>query len=181
MKSPDVFGVFAVPGFSFSGAAPNRGLIFVNLKPIAERKGDQHSLVSIINSLRQPLGSITEAMVIPFAPPAIQGLSQFGGFTFELQQTGFSTPEALEGTLQKFLGAARQRPELSPQSVYSSYTARTPQVLVDIDREKAKSLGVPFSQINTTLQTYMGSTYVNDFDFNNRSYRVYVRPISRSV
>jgi HAE1 family hydrophobic/amphiphilic exporter-1 len=175
MKNPDVLGAFAVPGFSFSGAAPNRGLIFVNLKPIAERKGSQHSLESIINSLRGPLGSITDAMVIPFAPPAIQGLSAFGGFTFELQQTGISTPEALEGTLQKFLGAARQRPELSPQSVYSSYTARTPQVLVEIDREKAKSLGVPFSQINTTLQTYMGSTYVNDFDFNNRSYRVYVQ------
>jgi len=175
MKNPDVFGVFAVPGFSFSGAAPNRGLIFVNLKPIAERKGDRHSLQSIINSLRQPLGSITDAMVIPFAPPAIEGLSAFGGFTFELQQTGFSTPEALDGTLQKFLGAARQRPELSPMSLYSSYSARTPQVLVEIDREKAKSLGVPFSQINTTLQTYMGSTYVNDFDFNNRSYRVYVQ------
>jgi HAE1 family hydrophobic/amphiphilic exporter-1 len=175
MKNPDVLGAFAVPGFSFSGAAPNRGLIFVNLKPIAERRGSRHSLESIINSLRGPLGSITEAMVIPFAPPAIQGLSAFGGFTFELQQTGISTPEALEGTLQKLLGAARQRPELSPQSVYSSYTARTPQVLVEIDREKAKSLGVPFSQINTTLQTYMGSTYVNDFDFNNRSYRVYVQ------
>jgi HAE1 family hydrophobic/amphiphilic exporter-1 len=175
MQSPDVFGVFAVPGYSFNGAAPNRGLMFVNLKPIAQRKGTQHSLEAVINSLRRPLGSITEATVIPFAPPAIQGLSAFGGFTFELQQTGFSTPEALEGTLQKFLGAARQRPELSPQSVYSSYTARTPQVLVEIDREKAKSLGVPFSQINTTLQTYMGSTYVNDFDFNNRSYRVYVQ------
>jgi len=175
MKNKDVFGVFAIPGFSFSGAAPNRGLIFVNLKPISQRKGAQHSLESIINSLRGPLGSITEAMVIPFAPPAIQGLSAFGGFTFELQQTGFSTPEALEGTLQKFLGAARQRPELSPMSLYSGYTARTPQVLVEIDREKAKSLGVPFSQINTTLQTYMGSTYVNDFDFNNRSYRVYVQ------
>jgi HAE1 family hydrophobic/amphiphilic exporter-1 len=175
MSNPDVLGVFAVPGFSFSGAAPNRGLMFVNLKPIAQRKGDQHSLETIINSLRRPLGSITEATVIPFAPPAIQGLSSFGGFTYELQQTGFSTPEALEATMQKVLGAARQRPELSPRSLYSSYTARTPQVLVEIDREKAKSLGVPFSQINTTLQTYMGSTYVNDFDFNNRSYRVYVQ------
>jgi HAE1 family hydrophobic/amphiphilic exporter-1 len=179
MKSPDVFGVFAVPGFSFSGAAPNRGLMFVNLKPISERKGADHSLESVIDSLRQPLGSITEAMVIPFAPPAIEGLSAFGGFTYELQQTGFSTPEALEGTLQKLLGTARQRPELSPMSLYSSYTARTPQVLVEIDREKAKSLGVSFSQINTTLQTYMGSTYVNDFDFNNRSYRVYVQADER--
>ena len=175
MKNSDVLGVFAVPGFSFNGASPNRGLIFATLKPISQRKGSQHSVETIINSLRQPLGSITEANVIPFAPPAIQGLSSFGGFTYELQQTGFSTPEALEATLQKVLAAARQRPELSPQSVYSSYTARTPQVLVDIDREKAKSLGVAFSQINTTLQTYMGSTYVNDFDFNNRSYRVYVQ------
>jgi HAE1 family hydrophobic/amphiphilic exporter-1 len=175
MKNSDVFGVFAVPGFSFSGAAPNRGLMFVNLKPISERKGAGHSLEAVINSLRQPLGSITEATVIPFAPPAIEGLSAFGGFTYELQQTAFSTPEALEATMQKLLGAARQRPELSPMSLYSSYTARTPQVLVEIDREKAKSLGVPFSQINTTLATYMGSTYVNDFDFNNRSYRVYVQ------
>jgi HAE1 family hydrophobic/amphiphilic exporter-1 len=175
MKSPDVLGVFAVPGFSFSGASPNRGLMFINLKPISERKGESHSLEAVINSLRQPLGSITEAMVIPFAPPAIEGLSQFGGFTYELQQTGFSTPEALEGVMQKLLGAARARKELSPMSLFSSYTARTPQVLVEIDREKAKSLGVPFSQINTTLQTYMGSTYVNDFDFNNRSYRVYVQ------
>ncbi len=175
MKSPEVFGVFSVPGFSFSGAAPNRGLMFVNLKPISQRRGAQHSLDTVINSLRGPLGSITDAMVIPFAPPAIEGLSAFGGFTYELQQTGFSTPEELEANLQKLLGAARQRPELSPQSVYSGYTARTPQVLVQIDREKAGSLGVPFSQINSTLQTYMGSTYVNDFDFNNRSYRVYVQ------
>jgi HAE1 family hydrophobic/amphiphilic exporter-1 len=175
MRNSDVFGVFAVPGFSFSGAAPNRGLMFVSLKPISERKGAQHSLETVINSMRGPLGSITEAMVIPFAPPAIEGLSDFGGFTYELQQTGFSTPEELEATLQKLLGAARGRKELSPQSVYSGYTARTPQVLVKIDREKAESLGVPFSQINSTLQTYMGSTYVNDFDFNNRSYRVYVQ------
>jgi HAE1 family hydrophobic/amphiphilic exporter-1 len=117
MKNSDVYGVFAVPGYSFSGAAPNRGLMFVNLKPISERKGAGHSLEAVINSLRQPLGSITDAMVIPFAPPAIEGLSAFGGFTYELQQTGFSTPEALEATMQKLLGAARQRPELSPKSV----------------------------------------------------------------
>ncbi len=175
LKHPDVVAVFAAPGFSFSGTAPNRGLMFVNLQPISKRKGAQHSLEAVINSLRGPLGSITEAMVIPFSPPAIEGLSAFGGFTFELQQTAFSTPEALDGNLQKFLGAARQRPELSPMSVYSSYTARTPQLLVEIDREKAKSLGVPFSQISSTLQTYMGSAYVNDFDFNNRSYRAYVQ------
>jgi HAE1 family hydrophobic/amphiphilic exporter-1 len=175
MSNPDVLAVLAVPGYSLSGVAPNRGVMFVNLKPIAERRGKQHSLETIINSLRRPLGSITEAMVIPFAPPAIEGLSSFGGFSYELQQTGFSTPENLEATMQKLLGAARQRPELLPRSLYSSYTARTPQVVVQIDREKAESLGVPFSQINAALQTFMGSTYVNDFDFNNRSYRVYVQ------
>jgi HAE1 family hydrophobic/amphiphilic exporter-1 len=175
MRNPDVLGVFAIPGFSFAGASPNHGLMFVNLRPLAQRRGPQHSLEAVIDSVRGPLGSINEAMVIPFAPPAIEGLSTFGGFTFELQQTGFSTPEDLDATLQKLLGAARQRPELSSQSLYSSYTARAPQILVQIDREKAESLGVPFSQINSTLQTFMGSTYVNDFDFNNRSYRVYVQ------
>ena len=139
MHNSDVAGVFAVPGFSFDGAAPNRGLIFISLKPFDQRQAERSiRWPPIIDSMRGPLGCITDAMVIPFAPPAIQGLSQFGGFTFELQQTGFSTPEDLEATLQKFLGAARQRTELSPQSLFSSYTARSPQVLVEIDREKAE-------------------------------------------
>lgn len=172
-QNKDIVGIFSVPGFSFGGEAPNRGIIFINLREQKERKGAAHSAESIINSVRGPLMSISEAQVIPFLPPPIQGLGEFGGFTFELQQTGGGTLDELQGTLQSLVMKANQRKEL--RGVFSSFSARDPQFMVQIDREKAKSLGVPFSQITSALQVFMGSQYVNDFDFNNRSYRVYVQ------
>jgi hydrophobic/amphiphilic exporter-1 (mainly G- bacteria), HAE1 family len=174
-QNKDIVGIFSVPGFSFSGAAPNRGLIFINLKDIRQRAGKGHSVQDIINGIRGPLGSIHEAFVIPFLPPSIQGLSQFGGFQFELQQTGAGSLEELENTMHQLIGAASQRKELQPQSLFATYSARTPQFQIDIDREKAKSLGVPFTEVADALQVFMGSIYVNDFDFNNRAYRVYVQ------
>src|SRR4051812_14917434 len=172
-KNPDTAGVFSVPGFSFGGAAPNRGIIFTNLKPMAERKGAAHSAQTIINSLRGPLFAAGDAIVVPFLPPAIQGLGQFGGFTFELQQLGTGTMEDLEKVMNDLIRKGNASPEL--QGLFSSFSARDPQIVVEIDREKAKSLAVPFTQITSALQIYMASQYVNDFDFNNRSYRVYVQ------
>jgi HAE1 family hydrophobic/amphiphilic exporter-1 len=172
-KNSDTAGVFSVPGFSFGGAAPNRGLIFTNLKPMAERKGAQHSATAIINSLRGPLFAAGDAIVVPFLPPAIQGLGQFGGFTFELQQLGTGTMEDLERVMNDLMRKGNESKEL--QGLFSSFSARDPQIMVEIDREKAKSLAVPFTQITSALQIYMASQYVNDFDFNNRSYRVYVQ------
>ncbi len=172
-QNKDIAGMFSVPGFSFAGSAPNQGIIFVMLKDIRERSGEAHSVEGVVNSLRGPLMSISDAFAIPFAPPAIQGLGTFGGFAFELQQKGTGSLEDLDRTLQQFLAKARQRKELS--GLFSTFTARDPQYVVTIDREKAKSLNVPFSQITSTLQIYMGSEYVNDFDFNNRSYRVMVQ------
>ncbi|HET9695448.1 MAG TPA: multidrug efflux RND transporter permease subunit [Terriglobales bacterium] len=173
-QNSDTAGVFSVPGFSFGGSAPNRGLIFTNLKPMAERKGATHSAQAIINNLRGPLFGISDAIVVPFLPPSIQGLGQFGGFQFELQQLNTAgNMEELETVMNKLIRTGNQRPEL--RGLFSSFSARDPQIVVTIDREKAKSLGVPFSQITSTLQIYMGSQYVNDFDFNNRSYRVYVQ------
>jgi HAE1 family hydrophobic/amphiphilic exporter-1 len=130
-------------------------------------------VTGIVNSLRGPLMSISDAFAIPFAPPAINGLGTFGGFAFELQQKGGGDLNEMETVLQQFLAKARQRKELS--GLFSTFTARDPQYVVSIDREKAKSLNVPFSQITSALQIYMGSEYVNDFDFNNRSYRVMVQ------
>lgn len=173
MSNKDIIGVFSVPGFSFGGAAANRGLIFINLKEVGERKAKGHSAADIVNSLRGPLMSISDAMVIPFLPPPIEGLGAFGGFTFQLKQLSSGSLEELQGIVDKFMGAARQRPEL--QGLFSSYSARDPQILVEIDREKAKTLNVPFSEISSTLQVFMGSQYVNDFEFNNRAYRVYVQ------
>jgi HAE1 family hydrophobic/amphiphilic exporter-1 len=172
-QNPDIVGVFAVPGFSFSGAAPNRGLIFINLKDIDQRKGSAHSVQAIIENVRGPLMGIKEATVVPFLPPPIEGLGEYGGFQFELQQIGTGTLDELESVLHKFISAASQRPEL--QSLFATFTAHDPQFLVEIDREKAKSLGVPFTEISSALQVFMGSEYVNDFDFNNRAYRVYVQ------
>jgi len=172
-QNKDIVGVFAVPGFSFGGAAPNRGIVFINLKPHDERRGKGHSAEEIINSLRGPLGSISEANVIPFLPPPIEGLGAYGGFQFQLQQIGTGSLEEMEGALYGMIGKGRSYPEL--QGLFSTFTARDPQFLVEIDREKAKSLGVQFTEITSALQTYMGSQYVNDFEFNNRSYRVYVQ------
>ncbi len=169
----DVEGMFSVPGFSFAGSASNQGIIFASLKDISQRQGAEHSVAAVVNNLRGPLMSIPEAAVIPFAPPAIFGLGNFGGFAFELQQSGGGTLDELETQLHQFLAKASQRKELT--GLFSTFTARDPQFVVEIDREKAKSLNVPFSQITSALSIYMGSEYVNDFDFNNRAYRVLVQ------
>ncbi len=169
----DVQGVFSVPGFSFTGSASNQGIIFASLKEVGERKGAEHSAAGVLNTIRGQLMGISDAFVIPFAPPAIQGLGNFGGFAFVLQQTGGGSLDEMETTLHQFIAKASQRKELT--GLFSTFTARDPQFVVTIDREKAKSLNVPFAQITSALQIYMGSLYVNDFDFNNRSYRVMVQ------
>jgi len=167
-KHPDVAGVFSVPGFL--GSAANQGLMFVVLKDIKQRK---HSAEEIVNEVRGPLMGVGEAMIFPTLPPQIQGLGSYGGFQFELQQTGSGSLDEMEEVLHQFQQTAAKRKELTP--LFAQFTARDPQYVVQIDREKAMSLGVPFTEITSALQIYMGSEYVNDFDLNNRSYRVYVQ------
>jgi HAE1 family hydrophobic/amphiphilic exporter-1 len=174
-KNSDVEGIFSVPGFTQQGSAPNQGIMFVKLKDISKRKGAGHSSPEVLNTLRGPLmgiGAEANGFIFPVLPPPISGLGTYGGFQFELQQTT-GTPEELEAVLHQLIGKASTRHELA--GLFSTFSARDPQFVVQIDREKAKSLGVQFSQITSALQIYMGSEYVNDFDFNNRSYRVYVQ------
>ena len=166
-------GTFSVAGFSFAGSASNQGLIFVPLKAYSQRKGEQHSAKAIVNRVRPMLFGIQGAIVFATLPPAIQGLGQFGGFQFVVQDQGGHKLEELAGATQGLMRDAASRKELV--GLYTPFTANDPQYLVNIDREKAKSLHVPLSQITDTLGVYMGSAYVNDFDFNNRSYRVYVQ------
>jgi HAE1 family hydrophobic/amphiphilic exporter-1 len=172
-KIPEIRGVFSVMGFSFAGAAPNRGLVFINLAPIDERKGDEHSAQTIVAKLRGQLGAISGAVVIPFLPPPIRGLGAFGGFQFELLDQSGGSIDQLAAVTQQLTRAGNQAPEL--RGLFSSFTASDPQLLVEIDREKVKSLGMPLSEVTDALQVFLGSQYVNDFDFNNRSYRVYVQ------
>ena len=171
---PDIFGTFAIPGFSLSGgSSSNYGLIFAPLKPIAERAGKGHAASDIVALVSPKLFGVPGAIVVAFEPPAINGIGSFGGFQFELQDLGRNTLQDLDATAHKIVGGSRQRHDLT--GLFTSFTANDPQQLVQIDREKAKAIGVPIDQVTQALGVYMGSEYVNDFDFNNRSYRVYVQ------
>ena len=170
---PEIRGIFSIAGFSFGGATPNAGVVFLPLQPYAKRKGEKHTAAAIIKRLRGPLFGISGAIVIPFEPPAVQGLGQFGGFQYELQDQGNHTLQDIDKTTHDLIRAASARKDLA--GLFSTYTANDPQYVVTIDREKAKSLHIPLTQITDTLSVYMGSAYINDFDFNNRSYRVYVQ------
>jgi len=172
-KVPEINGAFTVAGFSQAGNAPNRAIIYANLLPFDQRKGEAHGAAAIIQRLRGPLFGIPGGLVVPFNPPAVQGLGQFGGFQFELEDLGRNSLQTIADTANKVVADGNVSKDLT--GLFTSFTANDPQYLVRIDREKAKSLQVPFSQITDALQVYMGSVYVNDFDFNNRSYRVYVQ------
>ena len=170
---PEIAGAFSLPGFSQFGGAPNRAVVFSSLKPFAERKGDEHSAGAVIQRLRRQLFAIPGALVVPFNPPAVQGLGTFGGFQFQLEDLGRNTLQSIATTANGLVGQGNASKDLT--GLFTSFTANDPQYLVQIDREKAKSLQVPLNQVTDALQVYMGSVYVNDFDFNNRSYRVYVQ------
>ncbi len=170
---PESEGTFSIAGFGFSGSAPNQGLIFVPLKPYSQRKGEDHTAAAIVNRVRPRLFGISGAIVFATLPPAVNGLGNFGGFQFVVQDQSAHPLSELSDVTHQIIRQAGTRKDLV--SLYTPFTANDPQYLITIDREKAKSLHVPLSQITDTLGVYMGSAYVNDFDFNNRSYRVYVQ------
>jgi HAE1 family hydrophobic/amphiphilic exporter-1 len=172
-KDPDIRAAFSVVGFSFAGAAPNNGLVFTRLKDYDERPGRSHSLQAVLGRIRGPLMGITGGLVIPFAPPGIQGLSVFGGFQYQLlDQTGGDIARLAEAT-GSLIGAAGRSGQVV--GLFSSFRANDPQLVVDIDRDRARSLDLPLREVTDALQVFLGSAYVNDFDFNNRAYRVYVQ------
>ena len=164
-------------GFSLSGgSSSNYGLIFVPLKAVDIRTKKGRAIPRPISctTLGQNCLWFRGALLRCFEPPAIQGIGSFGGFQFELQDTGRNTLGDLDRVAHEIVGAGQAGQESRPD-LYTSYTSNDPQLLVSIDREKAKAMGVSFSQISSTLGVFMGSQYVNNFDFNNRSYRVYVQ------
>ncbi|MGA7830041.1 MAG: multidrug efflux RND transporter permease subunit [Terracidiphilus sp.] len=176
-QNPDIEGAFSVMGFSFSGAASNEGMMFVSTKPSDQRRGKGHSTADIVADLSPKLMSLIFApnggLVMMFEPPAVSGVGSFGGFQFMLQDQGGNTLSDLDRVAHQIVGASRQRKDLS--GLLTTFSANDPQELVTIDREKAKAMNVPLSQITTTLGVFMGSEYINDFDYNNRTYRVFVQ------
>ena len=176
-QNKDVFGTFSVMGFSLSGgSSPNSGIIFAPLNPLDDRTklGKGHSAKEIVAMTAPKLFAVPGGIVAAFEPPAIQGIGSVGGFQFQLLDDGHNTFGDLDRVVQTMIGQTRA-PGAQLVGMYSPFTANDPQVTVAIDRQKAKALGVSMQQISSTMGTFMGSTYVNDFDFNNRSYRVYVQ------
>lgn len=176
-KEKDIASAFTIGGFSFSGASPNRGILFIRLKPFKDRPNDDQSVQAVVGRLRSALGGISGAIVVPFLPPPIRGLGAFGGFQFEvLDQTGGPIGNLAAATTN-LVRTGNQQPQL--RGLFSAFTAGDPQLYVEIDRERVKSLGMPLGEVTDALQIYLGSQYVNDFDFNNRAYRVYVQADQR--
>ena len=172
-QQPEVRGVFSVAGFSFTGPASNAGMIFVNLKDWSERTGEGQDLQSVLNRVRGPLFGIGGAIVAPFAPPSIQGLSLFGGFSLEVQDKSGGDIRRLADNTNALVARANQSGTVT--GLLSTFRADDPQIVVDIDRDRATTLGLPMREITDAMQVFLGSQYVNDFELNNRAYRVYVQ------
>lgn len=155
---------------SFSNKS-NAGTVFVNLKPWEERKGAGMHAQDVMNKIRAATSDIKEARVLVIAPPAIPGLGATAGFTFELQQiSSTESIQQFEKVAQNFLAKLNQRPEIA--MAYTFFNARTPSYKVEVDKEQAKKLGVAVSDVYGTLSTYLGSSYVNDFNLYGRNFRV---------
>jgi hydrophobe/amphiphile efflux-1 (HAE1) family protein len=149
----------------------NSATIFVQLKPWDERKDEKDQLDGVIATLQKKLARFKEASVVVISPPAIPGLGNTGGFSFILQEKEAGGDiKNFEKVLNTFVAAVNKRPEIA--KAFSFFGAHTPAYQLTIDREKAKKLGVSISDVNNTLQTYMGSSYINDFTVYGRNFRV---------
>lgn len=166
--------VLGVSGFSLlSGRGDNVGFGLVILAPWDERKGPNLHVDAILKKAQQKLAAISSANIRAFTPPPIRGLGRTGGFDFQLQAIEEKSPQEFVAAAQALVMAANQNPALS--RVFSTYTANTPQISLDIDRNRVELLKVPISQIFSTLQAQLGGRYVNDFNLANRGYKVKVQ------
>ncbi len=175
LAQPGVESAIAFPGLSINGFtnSSNSGIVFVSLKPFDERTTKELSGGAVADQLNQKFGAIQEAFIAMFPPPPVNGLGTTGGFKLQLQDRGGLGIEALDQATKAFLAQARQAPELA--GLYSSFQVNVPQLYADIDRTKARQLGVPVTDVFDTMQIYLGSAYVNDFNKFGRTYTVRVQ------
>ena len=175
-KTPGVQSMTTIGGYGVvtSTFQPNFGTVFTRLKPWEERKGAALHVRGLMARLQPELAAISEAVVFPFNLPTLAGFGAAGGFRFLLQdRSGTLTVDQLGAQTGRFLAEARQRPELA--NLFTSFDPNYPQVKVDLDREKARSLGVPIDEVYLALSAVLGGAYVNDFNRFGRLYRVYVQ------
>jgi multidrug efflux pump len=175
LKTPGIESAVAFPGLSINGFtnSANAGIVFVTLKPFEERKTPNLSGFAIAGELNKKFAGIKEAFIAMFPPPPVQGIGQIGGFKLQIEDRAGRGYEALNEATNAFLAKARQAPELA--GLFSGYQVNVPQLYADIDRVKARQLGVAVTDVFETMQIYLGSLYVNDFNKFGRTYSVRVQ------
>ena len=175
MQIPGVESSVAFPGLSINGFtnAPNAGIVFTTLKPFDERTRPEESGAAIAAEINKRMGSIQDAFIMVFPPPPVNGLGTIGGFKMMIEDRANLGYDELYKATQAMQMKAWQTPELA--GVFSSFQINVPQLFADVDRTKAKQLGVPLSTIYQTLQINLGSLYVNDFNQFGRTYQVRVQ------
>jgi len=175
LEYPGVESSVAFPGLNINGFtnSPSSGVVFVTLKPFAQRTEEHQSASAIAWALNGKFASIEDAFIAIFPPPPVNGMGNIGGFRLQIQDKGDMGYEALYAKTQEVIGKAWATPELT--GAFTSFAVNTPQIDVDIDREKAKMQGVAISDIFSTMQIYLGSMYVNDFNKFGRNYQVNVQ------
>lgn len=175
LKQPGVESAVAFPGLSINGFvnSPNSGIVFTTLKPFDERRGADQSGVAIAQQLNQKFAAIQGAFIAVFPPPPVQGLGTIGGFKLQIEDRAALGNQALNEGLQAFMAKAQKAPELA--GMFSSFQINVPQLYADVDRIRAQQLGVSIPSVFDTLQIYLGSLYVNDFNKFGRTFQVRVQ------
>ena len=176
MKSnPNVQDAIAFPGLSINGFtnSSNSGIVFATLKPFEERRRADQSGGAVAGQLNQAFAQIQDAFIVMFPPPPVAGLGTTGGFKLQLEDRASLGYEQMDAAVKAFMAKAYQTPELT--GMFTSWQVNVPQLYADIDRTKARQLGVPVTDIFETMQIYLGSLYANDFNKFGRTYSVRVQ------
>ena len=175
LKLPGVESAVAFPGLSINGFtnSSNSGIVFVTLKPFEERKAANLSAGAIAGQLNGKFSAIQEAFIAMFPPPPVAGLGTIGGFKLQIEDRAGLGYEALNDATKAFIAKAQAAPQLA--GLFSSYQVNVPQLYADIDRTRARQLSVPVTSVFDTMQIYLGSLYVNDFNKFGRTYSVRVQ------
>jgi hydrophobe/amphiphile efflux-1 (HAE1) family protein len=171
-KQPEVESTFAITGLNLLTGTNSSyaATVFIILKPWSQRAGATHGAVALAARFNRLASRIRQANVLALNPPPIPGIGTAGGFEFILEDRGGGEIQKFAGVLQDFLGQANKRPELT--RVFTQFNVRTPQIEYVLDRERAKTLGVSLADIFSTLQTFFGGNYINDFNLFGRTYKV---------
>ncbi len=172
LKHPGVANAIQFPGLSINGFtnSPNSGIVFVGLKGFDQRKTPELSGPAIARQLQKEFNEIQDGFIAIFPPPPVQGLGTIGGFKLYVEDRGDSGLDALFAATQGLIGKSHETPGLA--GIFSSFTVNTPQLDADVDRAKAKAMGVPLQNVFETMQINLGSLYVNDFNRFGRTYQV---------